>query len=90
MVTIIAPNEKGKEPKLEERHEPIVGEEITEPVVDNLLSWRHSVFSAHGAVRVEERKGAVRLGSSRTRLLQPYGRARSLKHSPPTPVTSKS
>jgi len=35
---------------------------INEAVVDNLLSWRHSGFSAHGAVRVEDRKGAVRLG----------------------------
>ena len=24
---------------------------ITEAIVDNLLSWRHSGFSAHGAVR---------------------------------------
>ena len=30
--------------------------------MDNLLSWRHSGFSAHGAVRVEDRQGAVRLG----------------------------
>ena len=35
---------------------------ITEAVVDSLLSWRHSGFSAHGAVRVEDRQGAVRLG----------------------------
>jgi hypothetical protein len=35
---------------------------ITGAVVDNLLSWRHSGFSAHGAVRVEDRQGAVRLG----------------------------
>jgi hypothetical protein len=35
---------------------------INEAVVDNLLSWRHSGFSAHGAVRVEDRQGAVRLG----------------------------
>jgi len=35
---------------------------ISEAVVDNLLSWHHSGFSAHGAVRVEDRKGAVRLG----------------------------
>ncbi len=35
---------------------------ISEAIVDNLLSWRHSGFSAHGAVRVEDRKGAVRLG----------------------------
>jgi hypothetical protein len=35
---------------------------ITEAIVDNLLSWSHSGFSAHGAVRVEDRQGAVRLG----------------------------
>ena len=35
---------------------------ITEAVVDNLLSWRHSGFSAHGAVCVQDREGAVRLG----------------------------
>jgi len=35
---------------------------VTETIVDNLLSWRHSGFSAHGAVRLEDRKGAVRLG----------------------------
>jgi len=35
---------------------------ISEAVIDNLLSWRHSGFSAHGAVRVEDRQGAVRLG----------------------------
>jgi hypothetical protein len=35
---------------------------VTEATIDNLLSWRHSGFSAHGAVRVEDRKGAVRLG----------------------------
>jgi len=29
---------------------------ITEAIVDNLLSWRHSGFSAHGAVRVEDRE----------------------------------
>ncbi len=34
---------------------------ITEAIVDNLLSWRHSGFSVHGAVRVEDRQGAVRL-----------------------------
>ncbi len=28
----------------------------------NLLSWRHSGFSVHGAVRVKDRQGAVRLG----------------------------
>ncbi len=34
----------------------LLGKElITEAVVDNLLSWRHSGFSAHGAVRVEDR-----------------------------------
>ena len=35
---------------------------VTEATVDNLPSWRRSGFSAHGAVRVEGRKGAVRLG----------------------------
>jgi hypothetical protein len=35
---------------------------VTEATVDNLLSWRHSGFSAHGAVRVDDRQGAVRLG----------------------------
>ena len=35
---------------------------ITEAIVDNLLSWRHSGFSARGAVRVEDRAGAGRLG----------------------------
>jgi hypothetical protein len=41
----------------------LLGKElISEAVVDNLLPWRHSGFSAHGAVRVEDRKGAVRLG----------------------------
>ena len=35
---------------------------ITEQVVTNLLSWRHSGFSAHGAVCVQDREGAVRLG----------------------------
>jgi hypothetical protein len=35
---------------------------VTEAIVDNLLSWQHSGFSAHGAVRVEDRQGAVRLG----------------------------
>ena len=31
-------------------------------IVLNLLFWRHSGFSAHAAVRVEDRPGAVRLG----------------------------
>jgi Tol biopolymer transport system component len=35
---------------------------ISEAVVDNLLSWRHRGFSAHGAVFVQDREGAVRLG----------------------------
>ena len=35
---------------------------ITEAIVDNLLSWRHSGFSAHVAVRVENCQGAVGLG----------------------------
>ncbi len=41
----------------------LLGKElITEAIVDTLLSWRHSGFSVHGAVRVEDREGAVRLG----------------------------
>jgi len=41
----------------------LLGKElITEAIVENLLSWRHSGFSVHGAVRVEDRQGAVRLG----------------------------
>ena len=41
----------------------LLGKElVTEAIVDNLLSWRHSGFSAHGTVRVEDRQGAVRLG----------------------------
>lgn len=41
----------------------LLGKElIIEAVVDNLLSWRHSGSSAHAAVRVEDRQGAVRLG----------------------------
>jgi hypothetical protein len=35
---------------------------ITEQVVTNLLPWRHGGFSAHGAVRTEDRQGAMRLG----------------------------
>ena len=35
---------------------------ISEETVCNLLSWRHSGFSVHGAVRVEDRQGAARLG----------------------------
>ena len=34
---------------------------ITEAIVDNLLSWPHSGFSAHVAVRVEDRAGAIAL-----------------------------
>ena len=35
----------------------LLGKElITEAVVDNLLSWSHSGFSAHGGVRVEDRQ----------------------------------
>ncbi|MCH7667441.1 MAG: transposase, partial [Acidobacteria bacterium] len=35
----------------------LLGKElITEAVVENLLSWRHSGFSVHGAVRVEDRQ----------------------------------
>ncbi|MGB6853312.1 MAG: transposase [Thermoanaerobaculia bacterium] len=35
---------------------------IAEETVRNLLAWRHSGFSVHGAVRVEDRQGAARLG----------------------------
>ena len=35
---------------------------ISEATIDNLLSWHHSGFSVHGAVWVEDRQGAVRLG----------------------------
>ena len=35
---------------------------IGEETVRNLLTWRHSGFSVHGAVRVEGRQGAARLG----------------------------
>jgi len=35
---------------------------ISREVVDNLLSWRHTGFSAHGEVRVETRSEAARLG----------------------------
>ena len=35
---------------------------IGEETVRNLLAWRHSGFSIHGAVRVEDRQGAARLG----------------------------
>jgi hypothetical protein len=35
---------------------------IGEETVRNLLAWRHSGFSVHGAVRVEDRQGAARLG----------------------------
>ena len=35
---------------------------IGEETVRNLLAWRHSGFSVHGAVRVEDRLGAARLG----------------------------
>ncbi|MEE8278962.1 MAG: transposase, partial [Thermoanaerobaculia bacterium] len=40
---------------------------ITQAIVDNLLSWRHSGFSVHGAVRAQERAGAVRLGRTMLR-----------------------
>ena len=33
-----------------------------EETVRNLLAWRHSGFSVHGAVGVKDRHGAVRLG----------------------------
>ena len=35
---------------------------INDEVVHNLLSWRHSGFSVHAGVRVEERREAARLG----------------------------
>ncbi|MGB6850023.1 MAG: hypothetical protein WBG05_17640 [Thermoanaerobaculia bacterium] len=35
---------------------------IAEETVRNLLAWRHSGFSVHGAVRVKDRQGAARLG----------------------------
>ena len=35
---------------------------IDDEVVRNLLCWRHSGFSVHAAVRVEQRQGAARLG----------------------------
>jgi len=35
---------------------------ISQDVVDNLLSWRHSGFSVHGDVKVSDRDAAARLG----------------------------
>ena len=35
---------------------------IGEEVVESLLSWRHSGFSVHAGVRVEEKAAAARLG----------------------------
>jgi hypothetical protein len=35
---------------------------ISQDVVDNLLSWRHSGFSVHGEVKVPDREAAARLG----------------------------
>jgi len=35
---------------------------LGDEVVESLLSWRHSGFSVHAAVRVEERQEAARLG----------------------------
>jgi hypothetical protein len=35
---------------------------IGEETVRNLLTWRHSGFSVHAAVRVKDRRGALRLG----------------------------
>jgi len=35
---------------------------IGEETVRNLLAWRHSGFSVHGAVRVKDPQGAARLG----------------------------
>lgn len=35
---------------------------ISEAVVDNLLTWRHSGFSVHAGAPFEERSEAIRLG----------------------------
>jgi hypothetical protein len=35
---------------------------ISQDIVDNLLSWRHSGFSVHGDVKVPDREAAARLG----------------------------
>ena len=35
---------------------------ISQAIVDNLLFWRHSGFSAYGETRVESREDAARLG----------------------------
>jgi len=40
---------------------------ISQDVVDNLLSWRHSGFSVHGGVKVSDREAAARLGRYMTR-----------------------
>ena len=60
---------------------------ITEQVVTNLLSWRHSGFSAHGAVCVPDREGAVRLGRYMIRcpivLERPAQEPESLACAPP-------
>ncbi len=37
-------------------------DKITQEVVENLLSWKHSGFSVHAGVRVETRGEAARLG----------------------------
>ncbi len=35
---------------------------ISQDIVDNLLSWRHSGFSVHGDVKAHDRTTAARLG----------------------------
>jgi hypothetical protein len=35
---------------------------VSQEVVDNLLSWRHSGFSVHADVKVADRQAAARLG----------------------------
>ncbi len=40
---------------------------IGQETVRNLLAWLHSGFSVHGAVRVDDRKGAARLGRTMIR-----------------------
>ena len=35
---------------------------ISQDIVDNLLSWRHSGFSVHGEVKAYDRDSAARLG----------------------------
>lgn len=62
-------------------------EPITETLVDNLLSWRHGGFSAHGAARVEDRQGAILDFSAaqaiRKSLKLPAQKPEPLAHAPP-------